>query len=62
MQTCTIHFGGGEICTEKLFETISWGWRDKHNVIIVQLFAQQEKENAQFSSIHTLCKNIGGQI
>jgi hypothetical protein len=56
MQTCTINFGGGETCKTKLFETISWGWRDAHNVIIVQLFAHQKKENAQFGSIHTQCK------
>ncbi len=56
MQACTIHFGGGEICKKKPFETISCGWRNAHNVIMVQLFAHQKKENAQFGSIHTPCK------
>jgi hypothetical protein len=32
------------------------GWRDEHNIIIVQLFAHQKKENAQFCSIHSPCK------
>jgi hypothetical protein len=56
MKICKINFSGREICNKKLFKTISWGWRDEHNVIMVQLFAHQKKENAQFCSIHTPCK------